>query len=141
MSKSVSQKMGIRPAARSHFVNAPATTLTAMAHPGLKICDRLEGDFDYIHFFALTQAEMDHTFPKLKAHLGATGMLWLSWPKGRKLETDLTLPQVIRIGYSHGLVESTALSVDETWSALKFTHPKPGKIYNNSYGQLPGEAD
>lgn len=141
MSKSVSQKMGIRPAARSHFVNAPATTLTAMAHPGLNACDTLEGDFDYIHFFAFTQAEMDHTFPKLKAHLGKTGMLWLSWPKGRKLETDLTLPQVIRIGYSHGLVESTALSVDETWSALKFTHPKPGKIYDNSYGQLPGEAD
>lgn len=44
-----------------------------MAHPGLNACDRLEGDFDYIHFFAFTQAEMDHTFPKLKAHLGATG--------------------------------------------------------------------
>ncbi len=118
MSKSVSQKMGIRPTARSHFVNAPATALTAMAHPCLRVCGRLEGVFDYIHFFALTQAEMNHTFPKLKAHLGKTGMLWLSWLMSRKLKTDLTLPQVIRIGYSHGLVERTALSVDETWSLL-----------------------
>lgn len=42
-----------------------------------------------------------------------------------------------RIGYSHGLVESTTLSIDATWSAIKFTHPKPGKTYRNSYGQLP----
>ncbi len=132
--------MGIKAATRTYFVNAPASALKAMAHPGLNACALLEGDFDYIHLFAVTQVEMDNRFPKLKAHLGASGMFWLSWPKGRKLETDLTLPHVIRIGYSHGLVESTALSVDETWSALKFTHPKPGKIYKNSYGQLPGEA-
>ncbi|GAB3529414.1 hypothetical protein GCM10027402_32720 [Arthrobacter monumenti] len=43
---------------------------------------------------------------------------------------------IIRIGYEHGLVESTALSVDSTWSAIKFTHPKPGKTYQNSYGTL-----
>ncbi len=61
----------------------------------------------------------------------------MSWPKGRKLGTDLTLPHVIRIGYSHGLVESTTLSVDGTWSAMKFTHPKRGKDYKNSFGHLP----
>ena len=56
------------------------------------------------------------------------------------METDLTLPHVIRIGLSHGLVGSTALSIDDMWSALKFTHPKHGKIYNNSFGRLPGAA-
>ena len=66
-------------------------------------------------------------------------MLWVSWPKGKQLGTDLALPHVIRIGYSHGLVESSCLSVDATWSALKFTHPKKGKTYNNSYGKLPVE--
>ncbi len=80
---------------------------------------------------------MDEVFPQLKAHLGATGMLWVSWPKGGKLGTDLSLPHVIRIGYSHGLVESTTLNVDGTWSAIKFTHPKPGKVYDNKYGRLP----
>ena len=35
------------------------------------------------------------------------------------------------------MVESTSLRVDDTWSALKFTHPKPGKTYRNSYGTLP----
>jgi hypothetical protein len=47
------------------------------------------------------------------------------------------LPEVIGIGYRHGLVESKTLSVDATWSAIKFTHPIKGKVYKNSYGQLP----
>jgi hypothetical protein len=51
--------------------------------------------------------------------------------------TDLALPKVIEIGYNHGLVESKTLSVDDTWSAMKFMYPKKGKAYNNSYGQLP----
>ena len=140
MARSVSQKMGIKEETRTHFVNAPASSLKAIAHPGLNISAKLDGDFGYVHFFALTQAEMDDKFPKLKAHLASSGMLWVSWPKARKMDTDLTLPQVIRIGYSHGLVESTALSIDDTWSALKFTHPKQGKDYNNSFGQLPRAA-
>lgn len=65
------------------------------------------------------------------------GKLWLSWPKGRKLGSDLSLPDVIRIGYGFGLVESTCLRVDDTWAGLRFTHPKPGNVYANTYGTLP----
>lgn len=137
MSKSVSNKMGVRRGARAYFANAPLLTLNAMKLPSLVVKTTLEGDFDYIHLFVFTQTEMNEMLLKLKTHLGAAGKLWVSWPKGKQRGTDLTLPEVIRIGYSRGLVESTALSVDDTWSAIKFTHPKPGKIYNNSYGQLP----
>ena len=57
------------------------------------------------------------------------------------METDLTLPEIIRIGYDHGLVESTTLRIDDTWSGMKFTHPKSGKVYRNSYGRLPANPD
>ena len=33
-------------------------------------------------------------------------------------------------------MDCKALSIDATWSALKFTHPKKGKVYANSYGKL-----
>ena len=128
--------MGIKDGMRAYFLNAPQTVVDAINLPGLDVGSALQGEFDYLHFFTKTQVELDDIFPKLKRHLKPTGMLWLSWPKGKKLETDLTLPCVIRIGYSHGLVESTCLSVDATWSGLKFTHPKKNKIYNNSHGQL-----
>ena len=63
-------------------------------------------------------------------------MLWVSWPKNKKLGTDLTLTKVIELGYDHGLVESKTISVDQTWSAIKFTYPQKGKVYKNQYGKL-----
>jgi hypothetical protein len=137
MSGVVSKKLGIKEGTRAIFLNAPEVARGAIDPPSLDVASELAGEFDYIHLFARTQAELDDTFPKLKAHLKHTGVLWVSWPKNKKLGTDLALGKVIEIGYSHGLVESKTLSVDATWSAMKFTHPKKGKVYNNSYGRLP----
>lgn len=138
MPRSVAGKMGVRSGCRAHFVSAPALVLQGMELPELDISGDLSGGFDYIHLFSITQAGMTEDFPRLKRHLNAGGMLWVSWPKAKKLGSDLALPVVIRIGYDHGLVESTCLRIDDTWAGLKFTHPKAGKVYNNSYGTLPG---
>ena len=137
MTRSVAQKMGIRAGSRALFDHAPDSALKAIDLPALEVGLRLSGDFDYIHCFCVTQSEMNVRFPKLKQHLNAAGMMWLSWPKARKLGSDLSLPKVIEIGYSHGLVESTTLRIDDTWSAIKFTHPKKGKVYHNKFGTLP----
>lgn len=137
MSRSIAQKMGIRAGARAFFANAPPLALEAIELPELEVSEDLDGDFDYIHLFSITQTQMNETFPKLRPHLRASGMLWVSWPKGGRMGSDLGLPKVIEIGYNHGLVESTCLRVDDTWSGLKFTHPKKGKVYNNSYGTVP----
>lgn len=131
--------MGIKPGSRAYFVGAPAGVREATNSPELDVAGDLTGDFDYLHLFVTSQAELNRVFPILRDHLGRGGMLWVSWPKARRGGTDLTLPSVIKIGYSHGLVESTCLSVNETWSGLKFTHPKPGKTYHNSHGVLPGQ--
>ena len=132
----VSTKMGIREGARSFLINAPQDAIEALDPSQLDLSPRLTGKFDYIHFFTKSQEDFEDTFPRLKTHLKPTGMLWVSWPKNRKLGTDLTLTRVIELGYSHGLVESKTISIDATWSAIKFTHPKKGKIYKNSYGKL-----
>jgi hypothetical protein len=137
VTRTVSEKMGIKEGTRAIFVNAPEAARQAIDPPSLDVASELAGEFDYIHLFARTRVELDDAFPKLKAHLKPTGMLWVSWPKNKKLGTDLALPKVIEIGYDHGLVESKTLSVDATWSVMKFTHPKEGKTYNNIYGQLP----
>lgn len=135
--RTVAQKMGIKPGSRAHFRTAPTSIEASLQLPQLDIPPGLDGQFDYLHLFTTTQASMGTDFPVLQEHLAHGGMLWVSWPKSKQHGTDLSLPTVIRIGYSHGLVESTCLSVDETWSALKFTHPKPGKTYRNSHGMFP----
>jgi len=134
--KSVSQKMGIKENRRAIFIEAPADALENMQLPELEIEDNITGEFDYIHLFVKTQSEFKDKFPKLKPHLKPNGMLWVSWPKGGKLGTDLSLTKIINMGYSFGLVESTCLSINTVWSGLKFTHPKEGKVYRNSYGEL-----
>ena len=137
MTRDVSQKMGVKAGMRTFFMNAPQSALEAIKLPSLEMGTELQGEFDYMHFFTTTQAEMEAIFPKLKSHLKPRGMLWVSWPKKRQLNTDLVLDRVINIAYSHGLVESICLSIDSTWAGLKFTHPKKGKVYHNSHGQLP----
>ena len=135
--RTVAQKMGIMPGWRAHFVNPPAGVMAKIDLPDLVVAETLAGDFDYVHLFAVTQNQMRLTFPELVPHLAPLGKLWVSWPKGRQLGSDLTLPKVIEIGYRCGLVESTCLRVDDTWSGLRFTRPKEGKTYQNSYGTLP----
>jgi hypothetical protein len=134
--KTVSEKMILKKDSRAILVNAPDDSVKAMKLPSLEVASRLSGKFDYMHLFVTTQKELDRQFLRLKKYLAPKGSLWISWPKSRKLDSDLNIKSVIRIGYDHGLVESKALSIDETWSALKFTHPKEGKVYNNSYGKL-----
>ncbi|HWN11128.1 MAG TPA: hypothetical protein VNO50_17955 [Pyrinomonadaceae bacterium] len=130
------KKIGVKHGMRSILVDAPAEALGVLDLQGDDVSYRLTGSFDYIHLFVKDREHLDATFPKLKSHLKTDGMLWVSWPKGRRLGTDLTLRNVIEIGYNHGLVESKTISIDSTWSAVKFTLPKEGKQYNNSYGQL-----
>jgi hypothetical protein len=130
------KKLGVERAMRSILIDAPHEAVDAIGVPGESVEKKLDGSFDYIHYFATSRDDLDAMFPKLKDHLGDDGKLWISWPKGGKLGTDLTLQTIIGIGYSHGLVESKTISVDATWSAIKFTFPKAGKQYNNKYGKL-----
>jgi hypothetical protein len=138
MAGAVAKKLGIQEGARTFLANAPTEVVAAIDLPPLELAEELTGDFDYIHLFATSQDKFNHLFPRLKSHLKPTGALWVSWPKNGKLGTDLKLTTVIKLGYDHGLVESKTISIDATWSAIKFTYPKKGKAYKNSYGKLKG---
>lgn len=140
MPKTISGKVGLKPGMRTYFCRAPVDALSAIDPADLSVAEAARGLFDYIHLFVKSAAELETEFPRLKKHLAQGGRLFVSWPKSRQLGSDLTFPEIIRIGYSHGLVESTTLSINSVWSALKFTWPKPGKLYQNSYGTLPGAA-
>ena len=131
--------MGVKENSKAYFVNSDEEAIENLDLPNLDISKKLDNEFDYIHLFVKTQSEILEHFPKLKENLITNGMLWVSWPKGGKFGTDLNIKIVIKLGYEFGLVESTCLSVNNTWSGLKFTHPKKGKIYNNSYGKLNEE--
>jgi hypothetical protein len=134
--KPLIEKIGAKPGARSIFINVPVDAMAAFDVSQLKVVNSLKEEFNYIHLFCRSQEELKMKFRKVKGHLAPTGMLWISWPKAGQLATDLSLPTVIRIGYQHGMVESKAISVNDTWSAMKFTFPKEDVSYDNYYGTL-----
>lgn len=136
MSTSLLNKMGIKDDMRIIFINAPAEVVELIKPPKHGISSNLVVNFDYIHFFTKSKEEFNRTFPKLKKHLKENGMLWASWPKGKQGGTDLTLQEIIKLGYDFGLVESKTISIDKIWSALKFTFPKKNKEYHNNFGKL-----
>lgn len=135
--KSIVEKIGAKSGARVIFVNAPTEVMQLFDLSRLKVGHALKDQFDCIHLFCRTLDELQIKLPKIKRHLAPAGMLWISWPKAGQLATDLSMPVVIRIGYQQGMVESKAISINDTWSALKFTFPKEGVVYNNSFGTLP----
>lgn len=138
MERSLIDKLGIKASDKVLFYKAPADVMHVFENSKFEIKKRLSGNFDYIHYFVIHQSDMKLNFPKLKEHLNPGSTLWISWPKASKLDSDLTIKHVIKIGYDFGLVESKSIRIDDTWAALKFTFPKEGKVYNNSYGKLAG---
>lgn len=122
------------------LINAPEyygeAVRQASKHVDTAVNKLVDIEYDFIQIFYINKEEMACDFPTYKEYLAKNGKLWVSWPKARKLNTDLSLDAVIKIGYSNGLVESNNIRIDDIWTALKFTWPKPGKIYNNSHATL-----
>jgi len=135
--RSIAQKMGVKPGMRLLFVNSDSVETGFGIGPDVEIANKKIGDFDMIHAFVTTQSQFRETFPKLIAHLKPSAVIWISWPKAGQLETDLSIQKVIAIGYTFNMVESKTIGINSVWSAIKFTFPKPGKTYNNSFGTLP----
>lgn len=51
MSRTVAQKMGIKPNSKALFVNAPADAIEAINLPEIESTENATGEFEYIHLF------------------------------------------------------------------------------------------
>jgi hypothetical protein len=140
MRRSVLEKIGAEPGTRCVVMGMSADQVAALGWSPGHAARSLEGEYDYIHAFVTSSAELETTLTKAKPHLRSSGMLWISWPKAGALGTDLNLKSIIATGYRRGLVESKTIDVNATWSAIKFTFPVPGKRYRNRYGRLRRSA-
>ena len=57
----------------------------------------------------------------------ADGLIWVAYPKGGALETDLNRDVLREVLAKHGLQGVSLVALDETWSATRFRRSaKPG---------------
>ena len=122
--KPILEKLLLKPGYRAVVLNAPASYQPVLASlpSGVELAVSLDGQFDFIHYFARDQAELQREGPRLKAALKPRGLLWVSYPKGRALGTNLNRDIAAAMLHELGLQGVAQVAIDDTWSALRFKH-------------------
>jgi CheY-like chemotaxis protein len=114
------KKLGVRPESRVALVGAPDgfRELVACATEGAL------GSSELILWFVRSRSELERGMRKMAGRVGA-GSMWILWPKKTsKVSSDLTQQIVRATAMAAGLVDYKICSVDDTWSALRFTRRK-----------------
>ena len=105
------------------LVNAPddyQSKLTPIPS-GVTISSTNRDDNDFIQVFFMNRNEMEKQLKSLKAHLKPDGWLWISYPKGSsKIKTDINRDSIWKYAKSLGLKAVHQISIDDTWSAMRF---------------------
>lgn len=117
--KPILQKLLLKSGQRAAVVNAPAEyEATARQIPGVQRALH-GGEFDFVHVFATQRDELLREGPKWRAALAPAGLLWVSYPKGKVVKTNLNR-DVVRLALQEvGLETVSQVSIDNVWSALR----------------------
>lgn len=118
----LNRKLGVKAGDRVAAVNAPEGYVARLGPPAdVTVSEDLDGRFEVVHLFARTRAEVDAFAPAAQAALEPGGRLWISYPKvSAGVDTDLRRDVFLDALTPLGLRPVTQISVDETWSALRF---------------------
>lgn len=119
----LAKKLRIQPGQRIMVLNAPPGTLEKLGDlpEDVQLMDEPVEELDLVHLFVRNIAELDELGPTAIKLVKFDGVLWISYPKKRsKLETDISRDVGWKIMAENGLRPVTQVSIDETWSSLRF---------------------
>jgi hypothetical protein len=105
------------------ILNAPPGYIERLAPlpPDIEIFQTPEGQFDFVHLFVRSISQLEESAAVAIEAAGYDGLLWFSYPKkSSKVETDLSRDVGWDVVIEAGLRPVTQVSVDETWSALRW---------------------
>lgn len=116
-------KLGIRVGQTVYFKNAPDGYLETLGPlpKGTFTAKKLNRPVDFIQCFYKDTGALEKDTLKFKQYLDLNGMVWVCWPKKTgKVKTDITEQTLRDILLPHNLVDLRVVSIDTTWSGLKF---------------------
>ena len=120
---SLIKKLRIQAGQRVLILNPPAGYVESLGDlpEGVKLADKPEGTFDFVHLFVRDSNELGNLAPAAIAAVAYDGLLWISYPKrSSKVETDLSRDVLWDLMMETGLRPVTQVSIDDVWSALRF---------------------
>jgi hypothetical protein len=102
-------------------LNAPAAIEKGFIKMGFKTnFDKKEKSKNTLIFINNNKEYMDFLNNNLK-NIEPDSVLWFAYPKGTsKIKTDINRDTIRVTGEEYGITTVTAISIDDTWSALRF---------------------
>lgn len=123
--KSLPEKLGIKKGMQAYFFNCPFNIKALISYPTPDFFEVsvLSNHVDFILGFTRSSIELKNFLAITLPHLSYDGMIWIAWPKKEsRMPTDLTENTIRDISLEKGIVDVKVISIDETWSALKFMY-------------------
>ncbi len=119
----LAKKLQIKPGHRIILINPPTgyTDQLGKLPNGAGLAKRATGQFDFVHLFAMNSAEVSRFGPKALKVLKYDGIFWVSYPKKSSgVATDISRDHGWDLLMESGLRAVSAVSIDDTWSAMRF---------------------
>ena len=114
------KKLRYRPGARVALYGAPAGFEAEFGSAKEVVRAKAgEKNLDLVQAFFTRRTDLERQLSLLKASLGPGAILWLCYPKGRALGTDLNRDVIGEIASKRGLQPVALVAVDEVWSAVR----------------------
>ncbi|WP_017730354.1 YdeI/OmpD-associated family protein [Nafulsella turpanensis] len=122
MENALAKKLKLQPGEKNLILQAPESFLQAIKP--IPFDDSPEGNnYDYVQLFVRNIEELNAQAPKALKAIKEDGKLWFCYPKkSSALHTDLHRDKGWEVVYKAGYGGVAAVSIDETWSALRFRH-------------------
>lgn len=119
----LAEKLRMQPGQQVLILNAPPGYIQGLGPlpEGIELADAPHGQYDFVHLFVASRAELERLGPVALQSVKYDGLLWISYPKqSAKAKTDLNRDMGWDLVTGAGLRPVTQVAIDETWSALRF---------------------
>ncbi|MBO9598447.1 MAG: YdeI/OmpD-associated family protein [Cohnella sp.] len=123
MDEALIKKLRLPADGKVAVIAPPEGFLESIGRPGADTtADKLApGGYDFVQAFLTSAAEADRLAPVAIAAAKRDALLWLCYPKGTsKAKTDLNRDKGWDTVSSLGWEGVSLISIDETWSAMRF---------------------
>lgn len=127
MAGELQKKLRVQPEQRMLVLNAPEGYVETLGPlpEGTQIETEPIGPFDWGQAFVHDVAELRRLAPQARDAVMYDGLLWISYPKkSSRIATDISRDVAWEVMKEYGLRPVTQVSIDETWSALRFRPPE-----------------
>ncbi|MHB8918867.1 MAG: hypothetical protein ACYC4H_12650 [Desulfocucumaceae bacterium] len=123
MASELLNKLRLKGGQKAAVINAPEGYIGDLGPlpENTRLFTELDGTFDFIHLFVSSRSDLESLGTAVTRAINPDGLLWISYPKkSSKVKTDLTRDTGRDVMHKAGFEAVSQVSVNETWSALRF---------------------